>query len=83
MPDYYNLEQLARAAGLSEGETSELLSKGAFRATVKNDRSFYSARQAHLLLAALRFSRKQTVSFEEGLRMIYTRASQTKRGFVA
>ncbi len=83
MPDYYNLEQLARAAGLSGGETSELLSKGAFRATVKNDRSFYSARQAHLLLAALRLSRKQTVPFEEALRLIHARTSQTKRAFVA
>jgi len=80
MPDYYSLEQLALKMGLSESKASELLAKGDFSPAVKNGRSFYSARQVHQLLAALRLARKHSVSFEEGLQMVLARASRIKQG---
>ena len=74
-PDFYTLDLLALKAGVTEDQASELLAKGAFAPTEKNGRMFYSSRQVHQLLAALRISRKHCVSFEEALQMMSGRVS--------
>jgi hypothetical protein len=83
MADYYTLQQFAQKLGLAEGEVLKLLTKGTFSPTMKDGRSFYSARQFHQVQAALRLSRRHGTSFEEALQMVFARASRVKQGSVA
>ena len=62
--DYYTLEQLALRLGISETRITELESKGFLHPKLKQGTRFFPSRQAHRLQAALRLTRKQSVSLE-------------------
>lgn len=45
MPDYYTVQQLAQTLGIAEAAITELQTKGSLQPTIKDGRSFFSARQ--------------------------------------
>lgn len=65
MPDYYSSQQLAQSLGIAEAAITELQTKGLLEPTVKDGRSFFSARQAHCLRAAVRWARKDKIDLQE------------------
>ena len=73
MPDYYTSQQLARTLGIAEAAIAELQAKGLLQPTVKDGRSFFSARQAHCLRAALRWARKDKMDLHEAFRCVEQR----------
>lgn len=72
MPDYYTSQQLAQTLGIAEAAITELQTKGLLQPTVKDGRSFFSARQAHCLRAAVRWVRKDKIDLQEA----FTRAEE-------
>ena len=73
MPDYYSSQQLAQTLGIAESAIAELQAKGLLQPTVKDGRTFFSARQAHCLRAALRWSRKDGMDLHEAFRCVEQR----------
>ena len=73
MPDYYTSQQLAQRLGIAEVAIAELQAKGLLQPTVKDGRSFFSARQAHCLRAALRWARKDKMDLHEAFRCVEQR----------
>ena len=64
MPDYYSSQQLAQTLGITEAAITELQTKGLLQPTVKDGRSFFSARQAYCLRAAIRCARKYKIDLQ-------------------
>ena len=73
MPDYYSSQQFAQTLGIAEYTITELQAKGLLQPTVKDGRSFFSARQAHCLRAALRWARKDKIDLQEAFRCVEER----------
>jgi DNA-binding transcriptional MerR regulator len=64
MADYYTCQQLAQTLGLPEATITELQTKGLLQPTIKDGRSFFSARQAYCLRAAVRWARKDKIDLQ-------------------
>ena len=73
MPDYYSSQQLAQVLGIAEAAITELQKKGLLQPTVKDGRSFFSARQAHRLRVAIRWARKDKVDLQEAFARVEER----------
>ena len=73
MPDYYTSQQLAQTLGIAEAAIAELQAQGLLPPTVKDGRSFFSARQAHCLRAAVRGARKDKIDLQEAFACVEER----------
>ena len=73
MADYYSSHQLAQTLGIAEAAITEFQAKGLLQPTVKDGRSFFSARQAHCLRAAIRWARKDKVDLQEAFTRVEER----------
>lgn len=73
MPDYYTCQQLAQKLGIAEADITELQAKGLLQPTVKDGRSFFSARQAHCLRAAVRWARRDKIDLQKAFACIEER----------
>ena len=56
--------------GISDGDFERLEARGFLQPVVKNERQFYSARQAYRLRAALLLAHKRKMSLEEAFKEI-------------
>ena len=73
MGDYYTLQQLAQSLEIAEATIAELQRNGLLQPTVKDGRSFFSARQAHCLRAAVRWARKDKIDLQEAFACVEER----------
>jgi DNA-binding transcriptional MerR regulator len=73
VPDYYTAQQLAQTLGIAETAITELQTKGLLQPTVRDGRSFFSARQAHCLRAAVRWARKDKMDLGEAFACVEQR----------
>ena len=73
MPDYYTCQQLAQTLGIAEAAIAELQAKGLLQPVVKDGRSFFSARQAHCLRAAIRWARRDKIDLQEAFARVEER----------
>ena len=73
MPDYYTSQQLAQTLGIAEAAIAELQTKGFLQPTIKDGRSFFSARQAHCLRAAVRWARRDKIDLQKAFACVEER----------
>lgn len=73
MADYYTSQQLAQTLGIAEATIADLQRKGVLHPTVKNGMSFFSARQAHRLRAAMRWARKDKMDLYDAFACVEQR----------
>jgi DNA-binding transcriptional MerR regulator len=65
MPDYFLAEHFAGRVGLSQKELADFEAKGVIRRVVKNERTYFSARDLYRLKAVLHLVHGKGLSLEK------------------